>query len=217
MNRIYFYKLMADSGAAPCVWKGLLSLAICKPMIRTSASVGDLVFGFAADSLHADNRLIYIAQVTEVLDGGRYYDDARFAGRPDLIYRRTGSGFVRRARALFHDQPGDLEHDLGRAPAYRRARVLVSNDFRYFGGEGSDDYKRRYPRLKRAVEALTQGHRVNHGEALIGELLGLWERVRREAPSAGNATTGHTRRCSETRKAKKRRCCSGNKRPERCR
>lgn len=34
MPKIYFYKLTADNGGAPCVQDGLLSLAICKPMIR---------------------------------------------------------------------------------------------------------------------------------------------------------------------------------------
>ena len=56
MHNIYFYKLTADNGGAPCVRYGLLSLAICKPMIRKTAKEGDLVFGFAANSLHRYNR-----------------------------------------------------------------------------------------------------------------------------------------------------------------
>jgi hypothetical protein len=34
VERIYFYKLTADNGGAPCVEDGLLSLAICKPAIH---------------------------------------------------------------------------------------------------------------------------------------------------------------------------------------
>jgi Nucleotide modification associated domain 2 len=49
MSDIYFYKLTADNGGAPCVRHGLLSLAICKPMIRKTAEEGDLTFGFAAN------------------------------------------------------------------------------------------------------------------------------------------------------------------------
>lgn len=67
MPSIYFYKLTVDDGGAPCVEKGLLSLAICKPMIRSSAQIGDIIVGFAANSLHSDNRLIYIAEVTDKL------------------------------------------------------------------------------------------------------------------------------------------------------
>jgi len=39
MPKIYFYKLTCDDGGAPCVQDGLLSLAICKPMIRSTAEV----------------------------------------------------------------------------------------------------------------------------------------------------------------------------------
>jgi hypothetical protein len=37
MEQMYFDKLTVGEGAAPCVQDGLLSLAICKPMIRIEA------------------------------------------------------------------------------------------------------------------------------------------------------------------------------------
>lgn len=36
-------------------------------MIRKTAEEGDLIFGFAANSLHRDNRLLYVARVTKKL------------------------------------------------------------------------------------------------------------------------------------------------------
>ena len=93
MGHIYFYKLTVDDGGAPCVQDGLLSLAICKPMIRAGAELGDLIFGFAANSLHHDNRLIYIARVTGKVAKGDYYTDPRFARRADCIYARRGDEF----------------------------------------------------------------------------------------------------------------------------
>jgi hypothetical protein len=170
---VFFYKLTHDSGAAPCVQRGLLSLAICKPLIRTSAQEGDLIFGFAANSLHADNRLIYIARVTDVLRDGRYYEEARFAGRIDRIHRRRNGVSERRKAALFHAKPADLAHDLGRAPYYPRATVLLSTDFRYFGGAGSADYKQRFAALGRVIAGLKQGHRLHHGAALLQQLMAL--------------------------------------------
>ena len=175
MCNVFFYKMTHDSGAAPCVEAGLLSLAICKPMIRTSAKVDDLVFGFAANSLHADNRLIYIARVTKVLPRGRYYEDPCYAHRADRIYECLDGGFARRADAQFHDRPGDLENDLGRAPDYPRATVLLSRDFRYFGADGSADYMQIYPSLGQAVEALRRGYLLHHAPALLDELLKLKE------------------------------------------
>ena len=51
MPRIYLYKLTNDDGGAPCVHDGLLTLAICKPMIRTAARIGDLIGATLADSV----------------------------------------------------------------------------------------------------------------------------------------------------------------------
>lgn len=123
---------------------GLLSLAICKPMIRSTAERGDLIFGFAAKSLHADNRLLYIALVTAKARSGNYYTMGRFAHRGDCIYERRGDRFVWRSGALHHG-PRDLVHDLGEHPDYAKANVLLSDDFRYFGANGSAEYKARYP------------------------------------------------------------------------
>jgi hypothetical protein len=180
---VYFYKLTRDAGAAPCVADGLLSLAICKPMIRVSAREGDLVFGFAADSMGRDNALVYIAKITDAASDGAYYKDQQFATRADCIYKRHGTFFKRRRDALFHNRPGDLRHDLGGPPVYSRARVLLSTDFRYLGAQGTAKYKARYRLLARAVETLKQGHRVNHGEALFEQLLALkdavWQTQRR--------------------------------------
>ena len=100
--RLFVYKLTSDTGAAPCVHDGLLTLAICKPMIRSLAQVGDLLFGFAAESLSPDNRLIYIARVTAIED--EYYDAPDYVGSPDRIYRRGEDGRFRiRSDARYHE------------------------------------------------------------------------------------------------------------------
>lgn len=176
---IYFYKLTSDDGGAPCVRDGLLSLAICKPMIRSSARPGDLIFGFAADSLHRDNRLIYIASVTDKANGADYYDGDRFEGRGDRIYRRSAGRFHWRRTALYHG-PEDLAHDLGEHPNYARAKVLLSTDYRYFGADGSDSYKDDYAQIKEAIEHLGRGHRVDLGAELSAQLLALKERLWRK-------------------------------------
>jgi Nucleotide modification associated domain 2 len=172
VGRIYFYKLMADNGGAPCVERGLLSLAICKPMIRRAAREGDLIFGFAANSLHRDNRLVYAARITKKLTEGGYYTDNSYANRGDCVYRFEAGRFVWRKGAKYHG-PQDLIHDLGPHPDYPRANVLLSKDFRYFGGAGSDEYKVKFGRVKTAVESLGRGQRVHHDKALFGQLLDM--------------------------------------------
>jgi Nucleotide modification associated domain 2 len=188
--RTYFYKLTCDDGGAPCVKDGLLSLAICKPKIRSRADKGDLIFGFAAKSLHFDNRLLYIARVTDKLFNGDYYTTGKFAQREDCVYQKSDGRFEWRPGSLHHGK-GDLVHDLGRHPYYERANVLLCDDFRYFGKNGTADYKSNYPLIKTAVETLGQGHRVHHGEPLRQQLqafmLQIWNEIREK--EAGKRTS----------------------------
>jgi hypothetical protein len=183
MQKIYFYKLTTDNGGAPCVQNDLLSLAICKPMMRKSATEGggDLIFGFAANSLHRDNPLIYLARVTKKLCNGEYFKDAQYAERCDCIYRFEGDCFVWKPEALHHC-PEDLRHDLGEFPEYFRANVLLSNDFRYFG-EAAIEYKSEFPLITDAIKHLGPGHRVNHSHALQEELIcmqeWIWQKFRK--------------------------------------
>jgi hypothetical protein len=170
MPKIYFYKLTFDAGGAPCVEKGLLSLSICKPMLRRTAEKGDIVIGFAANSLHADNRLIYVARVNEKLENGDYYRPSIYNARADCIYEWRGDRFAQRAGSLYHGSAGDLVHDLGQHPNYPSANTLLSREFCYFGAAGSDAYKKAFPLVAEAVAALGRGHRVHHDAKLLTEL-----------------------------------------------
>jgi hypothetical protein len=160
-------------------------------MVRSVAKPGDLIFGFAANSLHRDNRLIYIARVTGKLSDGKYYDDKSFQKRGDCIYQRRGKQFFWRSGSLHHGSAKHLLRDLGKPTKYPRANVLLSKDFRYFGVNGSFEYKTRYPIVRRAIENLGRGFRVNFGERLRSQLQALqkqtWKETRRRV--AGKPTS----------------------------
>jgi len=144
----------------------------CKPAIRSTAGIGSVLLGFAADSLYADNRLIYVAKVTNRLEQGRYFTLARYANRPDRIYRKVNGTFEWRNGAKYHT-PRDLIHDLGRPPNFRRANALISDgaaNFRYFGGKCPIDFRNAFSHVKEPMENLGQGHRVNLSEELQAEL-----------------------------------------------
>jgi hypothetical protein len=183
MAKIYFYKLTNDGGGAPCVERGLLSLAICKPKIRVGAEPGDWIFGYTANSLDPNNRLLYIAKVTDKARHGDYFRLRQYAGRRDSIYKMSGNKFAWKKGALYHG-PDDLVHDLGSPPSYAKAEVLLSSDFRYFGANGTAHYKSRYLQIKSAFEALGRGHRVHHDEPLRVELEALmneeWKKTSRK-------------------------------------
>ena len=170
---IYYYKMKNDSGAAPCVNNGILSLAICKPSIRRKAQAGDIIFGFGSQAL--DEKLIYAARLAKVITAGHYYDQgSAHEGRLDCIYRWKGNELVFRRGAKVHSQE-NRDHDVGPAGDHQRnANVLIAEEFVYFGKAGTDDYKSTSPHLKNAVEQLTQGHRINHQPQLANELSGLY-------------------------------------------
>ncbi len=180
-RKVFIYKMTTDDGGAPCVRDNLLSLAICKPAIRSAAGRGDTILGFAANSLYRDNCLVYAARVTKNLHGKKYFTQRRYAARPDCIYRWDGTRFEWKADARFH-QKSDLGHDLGEHPSYGRANVLLSKgrrNFRYFSSDCPLSYKEEYRLLKTLIENLGQGFRVNFGPKLREEiwcfLLRVWD------------------------------------------
>ena len=176
---IYVYKMVADNGGAPCVWRGRLSLALCKPKIRKSAEIGALVFGFGGKDY--GERLIYVAKITSKPNTGEYYCKREFTRRPDCIYRQIGGTVRRKARARYHSQSDERERDVGLR--FEKAHVLLCDDFRYFGNQGTADYKQEFAAIKALIESLTRGHRVNHSPKLRQELLALkrqlWRKIRR--------------------------------------
>lgn len=160
-TKIYFYKMIVDNGGAPCVQDGLLSLAICKPQIRSTIDTNDFIIGFGSNVL--DNKLIYIAKITDKLLDGEYYKQEKYFYRDDCLYSFDGQQYSRRENKKYHignNTPTDEGNDI----------VLLSNNYRYFGNKSSNDYKNKYPILTKIINSLKQGHRLNHNTELFKEL-----------------------------------------------
>jgi hypothetical protein len=176
----YFYRMTTDNGGAPCVHRGIWSLAICKPRIRKGATEGDLVIGFAGNYIDRGNGVIHIAKVTTKLEPCVYYETAEYEGRPDRIYERFNGQWRHIPGSEYHS-PADLETDIGAGG--ERGFVLLSEEFRYFGSETSNPEQphsvhwQTFPNLRRILDRLTVGERVHHEpevraeiEKLVGEL-----------------------------------------------
>lgn len=219
--RLYVYKCIYDEGGAPCIDGNRLSLAICKPAIRSTARAGDVIFAFGSNHESPANRLVYIAKVDCNLRNGEYYELEEFTDRGDCIYERGRDGrFRRRLNARFHPDPEAIFHDLGRPPSYLRANTLVSDDFRYFGASGTDSWKTLAPKLRRKVESMKQGHRVNHSAEIRQELLALkawaWSNFRRKVngkplqgmPQSEDDEAGCNTRCQPRRMQPSSSCSS---------
>lgn len=152
MARIHSYVVRYDSGFAPNPFYGYCTLATCKPNIRRSADIGDWVVGSGSNdrTVRRGGHLVYAMRVTEAMTFDEYGADPRFEYKKpyrngsrkqscgDNIYFRAVAGAAWQQRDSFHSRPnGTLNPDhVARDTGVNR--VLISNDFVYFGGEGPE-------------------------------------------------------------------------------
>lgn len=68
------YIIKDDYGFAPNPYGGFLTLATCKPAIRSSAGVGDILVATGSSTGDYENRLIYAAKVSRVIDMNEYFE-----------------------------------------------------------------------------------------------------------------------------------------------
>jgi hypothetical protein len=126
MNRIWRYSLVADNGMAPCVEQGILTLCLCKPVIRKSACVGEWVVGFVPKRIN-DGRVhvCWAGRIAGILPMGDY--EKQFLDRQDAIYKLTASGWEF-LRDDYHEEIRDRD--------LNGKNALVFEPFWYWGGVG---------------------------------------------------------------------------------
>lgn len=150
MARIYSYVVRYDSGFAPNPFYGYCTLATCKPEIRRKTEVGDWVVGSASNdrSIRRGGYLVYAMKVTETMTFNDYAADPRFVAKKpvrtgsrkqscgDNIYFRDALNGDWRQRDSFHSREDGQINPQHVARDTRVNRVLISDDFIYFGGMG---------------------------------------------------------------------------------
>jgi hypothetical protein len=109
--RFYRYVVASDFGMAPCGDDGLLSLATCKPVIRRVARPGDFVAGFAP-SPAPPGRLVYAAQVSEVVEWRDYCRRYTQSQRRDSVYDVAADGTWSARRSVYHEDLAQQSRDL---------------------------------------------------------------------------------------------------------
>ncbi len=150
MASVYSYVVRYDSGFAPNPFYGYCTLATCKPDIRRNANKGDWIIGSGSNEkgIRRGGYLVYAMRVTDHLTFDEYSRDARFKSKQpyrtgsrkqscgDNIYFRDTPKSDWQQRDSFHTlksgrpNPKHIKRDTG------VDRVLISEDFIYFGGQG---------------------------------------------------------------------------------
>lgn len=169
------YIVTFDGGAAPNPYHEVCSLALCKPDIRRTAEVGDLIIGLTSITL--GYQLVYAMYVSEVLTLGDYFEDARYqAKKPnfksddrhdwmgDNIYeRKSGNEYIQHL-AYFHipDRTAQQLQMKQQTDLVRGQNVLLSDKYWYFGANSPT----LPPELDFLHERLRRGHRVFESSAV---------------------------------------------------
>ncbi len=150
MSKVYSYVVRYDSGFAPNPFYEYCSLATCKPEIRRTANVGDWVVGTGSNAqrVRLGGHLVYAMRVTETMSFDQYNADPRFERKKpfrrgsrkqscgDNIYHRDDVSQAWNQRDSFHSNGDGHRDPKHTAKDTRVNRVLISDEFTYFGGEG---------------------------------------------------------------------------------
>ncbi len=148
--RLHSYVIARDYGFAPNPFFGVCTLATCKPRIRKVATIGDWILGTGSKTGKRHNHAVYAMRVTAAMSFEQYWADPFFTRKKvnlrgskkqafgDNIYSRdpaTGLWCQANSHHSLHDgspNPLNVKADTG------TNRVLISDDFVYWGGSGPE-------------------------------------------------------------------------------
>ena len=179
MPKLYSYVVARDYGFAPNPFFGFCTLATCKPEIRRTAQLGDWIMGTGSKKRRRDIQVVFAMRVTEKMTFNEYWQDSRFQKKhPDMhasirnafgdnIYHRndaTGKWIQANSHHSLEDGTSNcrnIDHDT------RVDRVLVSDDFIYWGGHGPD-----IPiSFRREVCKGRPGHKCNFSVEIVAKCI----------------------------------------------
>ncbi|MEZ0542545.1 hypothetical protein [Fibrella arboris] len=144
MPRVYIYVVDRDFGFAPNPFHGVCTLATCKPGIRSTAKIGDWIFGLGGSKLKASGRCIFAMKVTRKMTFNEYWLSEEFNDKKpvrngskkmmlgDNIYFLNNDNTWQQAHSHHSMEDGTInQYNLTRDTKSRN--ILVSNYFFYFG------------------------------------------------------------------------------------
>lgn len=141
--KLYSYIVANDTGFAPNPFYGYCTLATCKPKIRETAQVGDWIVGTGSKRKGKAGYAVYAMRVTEIMTFDEYWNDPRFLDkRPNRqsssLKEKAGDNIYYRAEKDDEWQQSESYHDCTHMEKDTRVnRVLISDDFVYWGGDGA--------------------------------------------------------------------------------
>lgn len=146
--KLHSYVVARDYGFAPNPFFGVCTLATCKPRIRSVAQIGDWVVGTGSKKRKRHKTIVYAMRVTGAITFNQYWADARFqAKKPNLrgskkqafgdnIYSKEGPTNMWCQANSHHSLTDGNPNESNVVSDTSTDRVLISDDFVYWGGSG---------------------------------------------------------------------------------
>jgi hypothetical protein len=146
-NRLYTYIVAHDGGNAPNPFHGTCTLAICKPKIRSTAKVGDIIVGL--DHGKYSNRIVYCMKVSHIFSWADYIKECNTKG--SVLNKKIPKGKLDQGDCIWKTSGPTYENSL---PSWSKHKgevcfntdvlsgknVLASSEYWYFGKE-NEQYK----------------------------------------------------------------------------
>ena len=182
--KLYSYIITRDFGFAPNPFHGYCTLATCKPRIRCTASIGDVIVGVGSGAKNSTlkNKLVYAMIVQEKMTYDEYWADNRFHCKKPIM---SGSLLQMYGDNIYHtdsklgvivQENSHHSYDEGKTNYKNYNRdvpgqyVLISQEYWYWGGVGID-----IPNKFLCLANVARNHIVIKDENLIADFL-LWLR-----------------------------------------
>jgi hypothetical protein len=179
--RLYSYVVARDYGFAPNPFYGFCTLATCKPIIRRMAQIGDWVVGTGSRQNNRADRVVFAMRITETLTFDEYWRDPRFVRkRPNLsgskkqafgdnIYHRDETGAWKQENS-HHSHADGTENQRNIANDTQTDRVLISDDYVYWGGQGPT-IPQRFRNFNGFDICASRGHKSSFPDQLSQEFV----------------------------------------------
>ena len=174
MPKLFSYTVARDYGFAPNPFYEFCTLATCKPRIRKSASVGDWIVGAGTKTKDRYGHLVYAMRVSEAMSFDEYWNDPRFREkRPEMhasVKKAFGDNIYHHDDTTQHWCQTDSHHSYkcGTPNGHNVLhdtqvdRILVSDDFIYYGGSGPE-----IPSFHGCNLYFGRGHKYNYRETVV--------------------------------------------------
>jgi hypothetical protein len=170
---LYSYCILVDDGAAPNPFWGVCTLAICKPVIRRNAKIGDWIVGTGSARYGFQNKMVYAMLVDDIMSYKEYDDHCKKNLRekiPDWnstdLKRRVGdciydfSSGKPELRDSVHEGQDIIDRD------FRGKNVLLSKQFVYFGSTPHPIKDSLIPIVRQG-----QGHKSKSNDPFLNEFI----------------------------------------------